>query len=287
MCVLFLPPSFFSQRSARALVVRDPSGDLRAAQAQAELKRVDQHKHIPLRWPPWVCSLGWGWVPRECAKWDQKQVPRKKEKTERGPKPVTRRVSLPLFLTVFFLQETGGDVGVARCCRPGLCWSVLPVCLCVCVCGVVRGLWTCSVKRWTADDGCDADYGRRDLALSSATDPGLGRESAQQDQHQHQRRYLMMPFQIQVPVPPPRGQLQQCGWRWVCVWVVCLERDLDPHGSLLLVGWTVAPRPCWRTTGLGEPTTVARRLPEDGPVGVANAEPFPYRTKPAGGSRDR
>jgi hypothetical protein len=60
MCVLFLPPSFFSQRSARALVVRDPSGDLRAAQAQAELKRVDQHKHIPLRWPPWVCSLGWG-----------------------------------------------------------------------------------------------------------------------------------------------------------------------------------------------------------------------------------
>jgi hypothetical protein len=81
------------------------------------------------------------------------------------------------------------------------CAGVCRLCACVCVCGMVRGLWACSVKRRTADCGCDADYGRRDLALSSATDPGLGRQSAQQDQHQHQRRYLMMPFQIQVPVP--------------------------------------------------------------------------------------
>lgn len=85
--------------SARFLVVRDPSGDLRAAQAQAELKRVDQRKQRPCvrcalllgRSLPWTRIAAWCRA-RERAKCEQSRS----QERGRGPKPVTRRVLVSL-----------------------------------------------------------------------------------------------------------------------------------------------------------------------------------------------
>jgi len=106
--------------SARFLVVRDPSGDLRAAQAQAELKRVDQRKHRPrvrgalLLGHSLPCAGIAAWCrARERAKWEQSRS----QERGRGPKPVTRRVLVSL-------QGKQGGRGVARCGRLSVCLLV-------------------------------------------------------------------------------------------------------------------------------------------------------------------